>query len=128
VTGAVVQIAGLLLLTMTTLNTWPDISVLDLAPGALLYGVGQGAIAPVLFRVILSGVPTEAAGAGSGVLITTQQTSLALGVATLGSLFVGLASPSAIGMRDALVVITLLMAALSTVIGVLTARLPDPRR
>jgi MFS family permease len=127
VTGAVVQIIGLLALSATTLNAWPDISVLDLAPGALLYGVGQGAIAPVLFRVILSGVPTEAAGAGSGVLTTTQQTSLALGVATLGSLFVGLAGPSALGMKDALVLVTLLMAVLSAVIGVLTARLPDPR-
>ena len=127
VTGAVIQIVGLLVLTMTTLNTWPQMSVLDLAPGAVLYGVGQGAIAPVLFRVILSGVPTEAAGAGSGVLITTQQTALALGVATLGSLFVGLAGPSALGMRDALALITILMAVLSAVIGVLTARLPDPR-
>jgi hypothetical protein len=90
-----------------------------------LYGVGQGAIAPVLFRVILSGVPTEAAGAGSGVLTTTQQTSLALGVATLGSLFVGVAGT--LGMRDALVLTTLLMAAISVVIGVLTSRLPDPR-
>lgn len=126
VTGAVVQFTGLLALTATTLNAWPDISVLDLAPGALLYGVGQGAIAPVLFRVILSGVPTEAAGAGSGVLTTTQQTSLALGVATLGSLFVGLAGT--LGMRDALALVTVLMAALSAVIGVLTARLPDPRQ
>lgn len=125
VTGAMVQVTGLLMLTATTLIAWPGISVLDLAPGALLYGVGQGAIAPVLFRVILSGVPTEAAGAGSGVLTTTQQTSLALGVATLGSLFVGVAG--ALGMRDALVLTTLLMAAISVVIGVLTSRLPDPR-
>jgi MFS family permease len=125
VTGAIVQVAGLLVLTATTLYAWPDISVLDLTPGALLYGVGQGAIAPVLFRVILSGVPTEAAGAGSGVLTTTQQTSLALGVATLGSLFVGVAGT--LGMRDALVLTTLLMAAISVVIGVLTSRLPDPR-
>ncbi|MBB4907952.1 MFS transporter [Actinophytocola algeriensis] len=125
VTGAIVQVTGLLALTATTLNAWPDISVLDLAPGALLYGMGQGAIAPVLFRVILSGVPTEAAGAGSGVLTTTQQTSLALGVATLGSLFVALAGT--LGMRDALVLTTLLMAGLSAVVGVLTARLPDPR-
>jgi hypothetical protein len=49
-------------------------------------------------------------------------------VATLGSLFVGL--DGALGMRDALVLTTLLMAAISAisaVICVLTARLPDPR-
>jgi MFS family permease len=126
--GAVVQGTGLLVLVLTVLSGWPDVTVFDLAPGALLYGVGQGAIAPVLFRVILSGVPTEAAGAGSGVLTTTQQTSLALGVASLGSLFVGLAGPASLGMRDALVLTLLVMATLSVVIGLLITRLPDPRQ
>ncbi len=126
--GAVIQGVGLLVLVATLLSTWPNVTVLDLAPGALVYGVGQGAIGPVLFRVILSGVPTEAAGAGSGVLTTTQQTALALGVATLGSLFVGLAGPASLGMRDALVLTITLMAALSVVIGLVVTRLPDPRQ
>jgi MFS family permease len=126
--GAFIQGTGLLLLVFTLLSTWPNVTVLDLAPGALVYGVGQGAIGPVLFRVILSGVPTEAAGAGSGVLTTTQQTSLALGVATLGSLFVALSGPAALGMRDALVLTILVMAALSVVIGLVISRLPDPRQ
>lgn len=125
--GAAVQGGGLLVLILTLLSTWPNVTVLDLAPGALLYGVGQGAIGPVLFRVILSGVPTEAAGAGSGVLTTTQQTALALGVATLGSLFVGTAGPAALGMRDALVLTITLMVVLSVVIGLVITRLPDPR-
>lgn len=123
--GAVVASIGLLVLIATVLSDWPNLTVLDLAPGALLYGVGQGAIGPVLFRVILSGVPTEAAGAGSGVLTTTQQTSLALGVATLGSLFVAVAGP--VGMRDALVLTIGLMVALYVAIGALVTRLPDPR-
>jgi len=126
--GAFVQGVGLLGLVLTLLSAWPDVTVFDLAPGAFVYGVGQGAIGPVLFRVILSGVPTEAAGAGSGVLTTTQQTSIALGVATLGSLFVALAGPAALGMRDALVLVILLMTALSVVIGFLVTRLPDPRQ
>ncbi|MFL6122847.1 MFS transporter [Actinophytocola sp.] len=126
--GAIVQGSGLLVLVLTLLSAWPAVTVFDLAPGAFVYGVGQGAIAPVLFRVILSGVPTEAAGVGSGVLTTTQQTSLALGVATLGSLFVALAGPAALGMRDALVLVILVMTALSVVIGFLVTRLPDPRQ
>jgi MFS family permease len=126
--GAVVQGAGLLTLVLTLLSTWPDVTVLDLAPGALVYGVGQGAIGPVLFRVILSDVPAESAGVGSGVLTTTQQTSLALGVATLGSLFVALSGPASLGMRDALVLTILVMTALSVVVGLVIARLPDPRR
>jgi hypothetical protein len=45
-----------------------------------------------LFGVVLSEVPPPVAGVGSGVLTTTQQTALALGVATLGSLFLALAA------------------------------------
>jgi hypothetical protein len=50
-------------------------------------------------------VPQELAGAGSGVLTTTQQTSLALGVALIGSVFLSLASPGRIGPLHAAVVI-----------------------
>jgi MFS family permease len=126
--GAFLQGAGLIVLVLTLLASWPNVTVWGLAPGAFVYGAGQGAIGPVLFRVILSGVPAESAGAGSGVLTTTQQTSLALGVATLGSLFVALSGPTALGVRDALVLVLLVMTALSVVIGFLITRLPDPRQ
>lgn len=53
-------------------------------------------------RLMLSDVPTDRAGVGGGVMITTQQSALALGVATLGSLFLALAETS--GMREALTV------------------------
>lgn len=122
--GAAVQAAGLVLLVAALLVRWPDVTVLDALPGMVVYGVGQGAIAPVLFRVILSGVPAEVAGAGSGALTTAQQTSIALGVATLGTLFAGLA---VLDMRNALAVTVGLMVVLSVVIGFLTTRLPDPR-
>ena len=61
-----------------------------------------GAGAEPLIRVVLAQVPTERAGVGGGVLATTQQVSLALGVATLGRLFLTLADRA--GMRDALVI------------------------
>ena len=44
------------------------------------------------------------AGAGTGMLTTTQQTALALGVATLGSLFLALAGDGT-GVRTAFVVV-----------------------
>ncbi len=125
VTGALVQFTGLLVLLVTMLGGWPDLTVLDLVPGTFLYGAGQGAIAPVLLRVILAGVPAARAGVGSGVLTTTQQTSLALGVATIGSLFVALVAP--LGMRAALGWTTALLAVLALLVAALTARLPDPR-
>ena len=43
-----------------------------------------------IFGVVLSDVPTHLAGAGSGVTATMQQGSLALGVATVGSVFADL--------------------------------------
>ena len=39
------------------------------------------------FRSVLADVPTHLGGVGSGVLITLQQSGLALGVATLGTLY-----------------------------------------
>ena len=76
----------------------------------------------MLFRIILSEVPPARAGVGSGVMITTQQSALALGVATLGTLFLGLAP--GLGMRDALVT-TLLVQLAGVVLTVgLSLRLP----
>ena len=60
---------------------------------------------PSLIRVVLSEVPVAEAGVGSGVLTTTQQVSLAIGVATLGTLFVSLASAGSRGVLHAAVFI-----------------------
>jgi MFS family permease len=125
--GAGVQLLGLLTLIGTTLAAWPDLNVFDLAPGMLLLGIGQGMAMTTLFRIVLSKVPTELAGVGSGVLTTTQQTSLALGVATLGSLFASLSAPGSMGMKDAFLLIMALQAILTLVVVVTGSRLPDPR-
>ncbi|MBT2385141.1 hypothetical protein [Streptomyces sp. ISL-11] len=45
---------------------------------------GQGCQLPVLLRIVRSGGP---GGVGSGVMVIAQQSSLAVGVATLGTLF-----------------------------------------
>jgi MFS family permease len=127
VAGAAVLVVSLLVLIGTTLLTWPHLSVLDLVPGTLLFGVGQGLAAPTLFRLILSRVPAESAGVGSGMLTTTQQTSLALGVATLGSLFAALSAPGSVGFAAALVIVSSVQVLTSITIGLLAAGLPDPR-
>ncbi|HEY4003752.1 MAG TPA: MFS transporter [Pseudonocardia sp.] len=124
IAGALLLATSLLVLAGSTLLAWPRLGVLDLLPGMALFGIGQGLGAPTLFRVILSRVPTDTAGVGSGMLTTTQQTSLALGVATLGSLFTALASG---GYEYALVIVSLVQAALSLAIAVLARKLPDPR-
>ncbi|WP_442814530.1 MFS transporter [Streptomyces sp. NBC_01198] len=99
--GSLIQGAGLLILAGTFFWGWPHIGVLALAPGMAVTGFGQGLLLPVVFRIVLSEVPAAQAGVGSGAMATTQQSSLALGVATLGTLFLTLTT--SVGFRDALV-------------------------
>ncbi|MGW1941287.1 MFS transporter [Streptomyces goshikiensis] len=49
-----------------------------------VYGVGNGMIVPLLTGAVMSRVPPQDAGAGSGVLSTTQQLAAALGIAVVG--------------------------------------------
>jgi MFS family permease len=98
--GAVLQAAGLALIGLAAWGYWPDLGVVTLLPGGVVAGVGQALQLPVIYRVVLSEVPAGRAGVGSGVMSTTQQASLALGAAALGTLFLSLAPRT--GMRDAL--------------------------
>lgn len=125
--GAVVQLLGIAVLAGTSLIAWPDLTPLELAPGMLLLGIGQGLAMTTLFRIVLSRVPSDRAGVGSGVLTTTQQTFLALGVATLGSLFASLSAPDSLGLRDAFVLVLAVQAVLTVIVSVMAPRLPDPR-
>ncbi|MFM9369648.1 MFS transporter [Streptomyces sp. Da 82-17] len=120
--GGVLQGLGITLLAVTVWRGWPDTGVLALAPSVALAGLGQAFQLPVLLRIVLSDVPAERAGVGSGVMVTTQQTALTLGVATLGTLFLALVP--GLGMRDALLVT--LVAQLGTIVltALLSLRLP----
>lgn len=88
----------------------------------VIAGAGQALQLPILFRVILSEVPPARAGVGSGVMITAQQSALALGVATLGTLFLTLTPVH--GMRDALVTTLLVQLAGVVLTTGLSLRLP----
>jgi len=103
--GGVVQLVGLVVLVGSLLTWWTRVRLSELLPGLAIMGAGQGLVMSPLFRVVLSDVPVEMAGAGSGVLTTTQQTSLALGVATLGTLYVQLSSPLRLGALNAALVV-----------------------
>ncbi|MFD5918664.1 MFS transporter [Kitasatospora sp. NPDC058201] len=120
--GAVVQAVGLATLAVTVLADWSHFSPLRMAPGVALAGIGQGLIGTPLFRVILSKVPADRAGVGSGVLATSQQSSLALGVATLGTLYLAL-SPT-LGLDRALALCLGIQLLGSFAILCLTLRLP----
>jgi MFS family permease len=85
--GGIVQAAGLALLIIIMTSAWPNVSLLALAGPLLLVGAGQSLLFSGLFRVVLTDVPARFAGIGGGALITLQQAGLALGVATLGTLY-----------------------------------------
>ncbi|GAA4920715.1 MFS transporter [Streptomyces coeruleoprunus] len=120
--GAVIQGVGILTLTVTVWAGWPGLGILALAPGIALAGLGQGLQLPVLYRIVLSEVPAERAGVGSGVMTTTHQSAMTLGVATLGSLFLSLAP--GMGVRDALAVTLLVQLGAIAVTALLSLRLP----
>lgn len=103
--GLALQGTGLLIVVASVLTGWSHLGPLQLLPGMAVLGFGQGLAMSTLFRIVLSEVPADRAGVGGGVMVTTQQSSLALGVATLGTLFLSLAGTY--GMRDALAAVLL---------------------
>jgi MFS family permease len=81
------QLVGYGLLAVMLQRQWPDITPLSLALPMAVAGIGGALVMMPLFGVVLEQVPGHQAGLGSGILITTQQTCLALGAATIGTLF-----------------------------------------
>jgi len=120
--GSAIQALGMGGLTATVLGDWSGASPLVLLPAMLVSGIGSGLVMPPLIRMVLAEVPLERAGVGGGILATTQQSSLALGVATLGTLFLSL-YPSW-GMRDALALLLGLQVAFALAVSALSLRLP----
>ncbi|MFF4550009.1 MFS transporter [Streptomyces sp. NPDC001435] len=59
-------------------------SMAVLLTGMAVYGLGNGMIVPLLTGAVMSRVPPKDAGAGAGVLATTQQLAAALGIAVVG--------------------------------------------
>ncbi len=122
IAGSLIQGTGLIALALTVHTSWPGTSVAGLAPSMAVLGFGQGMVLPVLLRIVLSELPVAQAGVGGGVMVTTQQSGLALGVATLGTLFLALLP--AVGIRDALLAALLTQLAIVAGTTALALRLP----
>jgi len=129
--GGAVQALGLALVIAVVLQAWPQVTMLELAGPLALMGAGQAMLFTGLFRITLADVPGHYAGIGGGTLITLQQAGLALGVATLGTLFLALAPHSvphafaaAIGVQLAIVV--LLVVATRALPGLAAAPASEP--
>jgi len=120
--GGLIQAVGVAMLVLTAWRSWPDLGVWELLPGGAVAGAGQALQLPIIFRIILSEVPPARAGVGSGVMVTTQQSALALGVATLGTLFLTLVP--GMGMQDALMTTLLVQLGGVALTVALSLRLP----
>jgi hypothetical protein len=80
-----------------------------------------------LFGLVLSQVPVDLAGVGSGVMTTAQQIALATGATAIGTLFLSLRSVDDHG-RVALMVVLLIQAGVATVGIGLSRLLPQHGR
>ncbi len=110
--GWAVQMLGFIALAADVHLTWPQVNPANLAVPLAIIGFGEGLVMMPLFGVVLSQVSPQQAGLGSGILITMQQTCLALGAAALGTLYLAW-SAGAHGEGGALIEISLSIAAVS---------------
>src|ERR1700722_660273 len=85
--GAVSAMIGAIVLAVFALHFGGHLTGWETAPGTALIGIGQGLMVPSLMSAVLSHVRPEQAGAAAGVLTTTQQFSIASGVAVIGAVF-----------------------------------------
>jgi EmrB/QacA subfamily drug resistance transporter len=87
--GGLALTLGLLLLALAVSELGTGGSLLWLAPGFALAGVGIGLCYTPLTSIVLAGVDPSRAGSASGAMSTTQQVGYSLGVAITGVLFFG---------------------------------------
>ncbi len=123
--GAVVQGVGLLLLALLIAVAWPHLAVGWVLVILAFTGIGQALIGPTLFRMVLADVPISAAGTGSGVLVTSQQTATALGVTVGGTLYLSLGG--VLGDASSALIVLGMLVLFSAAIFALSLKLPEPR-
>ncbi len=85
--GALVQGLGVAWLLAALPLGWMGGAVWTALPGLALIGFGQALVVGAANISVLGAVPSAYAGVGGGVLVTTQQGSMAVGVAVLGTVF-----------------------------------------
>ncbi|NIK61929.1 MFS transporter [Kribbella shirazensis] len=122
VRGWIIQGVGYALLAVVALTLWPNVDPWKLAVPMLVAGFGSGLVMIPLMGVVLSQVPPAQAGLGSGILLTSQQTCLALGAATVGTAYLALASTSW-GQGGALAAVAIAIAAISLLMTPITNQL-----
>ncbi|MEU4195070.1 MFS transporter [Kribbella sp. NPDC026611] len=117
--GWLVQAVGYALLGVVALTLWPHVNPITIGAPLLVGGVGAGLVMVPLIGVVVGQVPPTQAGLGSGILLTSQQTAIGLGAATVGTAFLALAGTSW-GQGSALAAVALGIAAISLLMAPVT--------
>lgn len=114
--GTIGQCVMLAALSVALLATWPQVPLLLAEALLVLLGLAMGCVVSPTFRLALSGVAVHQAGAGSGVLVTTQQVAIALGATVLGTLYARLLGP--VGGAGAVALVLAVLACFAAVAAV----------
>jgi Major Facilitator Superfamily len=85
--GAAIALLGVAGLALIIAVSGLSATALELSPVLALIGIGNGLVIPLIVSGVLQSVPASSTGAASGVLTTTQQFSMTLGIAAVGTLF-----------------------------------------
>lgn len=118
--GAAVLTVGLLGLVAQAATGYADLTPLELQPALIAAGAGQGLVMISVFGTVLSQVPARRAGLAGGLLTTTQQIGLGIGVAAIGGAFLSLADSA--GWGPATVVALLATAVMTVATGLVSIR------
>ena len=95
--GGLAQALGIAAIMLPVALYWPYLKFYHVAAGMFLIGVGNGLYVPSTYRTILSTIPEHKIGLGSGLITTVQQSALAVGVAALGAVFMGISASASMG-------------------------------
>jgi EmrB/QacA subfamily drug resistance transporter len=85
--GALFAAAGLTASSLVVDGSGGELHILPLAFAFIVFGTGMGLFIPTSINLVLRQVPTDDAGAASGMLSTIQQVGNTVGIATVGTVF-----------------------------------------
>jgi EmrB/QacA subfamily drug resistance transporter len=123
--GTAIALAGIVGLTLVVSEAGLSASAIELSPVLVLIGIGSGLVVPLIVAGVLQSVPGTSAGAASGVLTTTQQFSITLGISAVGTLFFArLASAGMVAAMQAGLVADLALVGLALTMTLLLPRPP----
>jgi hypothetical protein len=124
--GTAAALVGIIGLTLVVSEAGLSASAIELSPVLVLIGIGSGLVVPLIVSGVLQSVPGSSAGAASGVLTTTQQFSITLGISAVGTLFFSrLASAGMVAAMQAGLIADLALVGLALTMTILLARPPS---